>query len=307
MPEEIQNGGSPAGAADTGSAAGAQGGGQEGSQGSQGGQSGQGGQASSGEQNGSQQPSFAVPDAYKEKSWAGKVKSQDDVYKLIDNLDQLVGKKVLTEIDYSKATQEEIDAHFAKLAPKDKSEYKLNAAAADPAVADAIAEAFMKAGVNPHQSNKILGVLAPVIQKIQTDQKTNATSEEGYMKLSKEAFGEDFQKTIGRVEAVLKQHAPDDASKKVLDDMPNDHRIAVDKTVNKIIEGYEARIAKIMKDHGIKETGAQADGGQGAPTSNVDTQRKELRAQIRQIYSRPHTAAEKQALIDKLNATYKQQ
>lgn len=83
-------------------------------------------------------------------------------------------------------------------------------------------------------------------------------------------------------------------------------RIAVDKTVSKVVDAYEARIAKILKEHGITESGAQGDGGQGHMSSDVESQRKELRAQIRKIDSRPHTAAEKQALIDKLNATYKQ-
>ena len=87
--------------------------------------------------------------------------------------------------------------------------------------------------------------------------------------------------------------------------MPNDQRIAVDRTVNKIVEGYEARIAKLLKEHGITESGAQGEGKQGTPASNIDTQRKELREQIRKIDARPHTAAEKQALIEKLNATYK--
>jgi len=297
MPEENQ-GGSPAGA-DTGStgAGGAQ-------QGSGEGQSSQSVQTGAGQQQSTQTPDFVVPEAYRERGWAGKVKSVDDAFKLIDNQDQLIGKKVLTAIDYTKATPEEIAEHHAKLAPQDRSAYKFNKP--DDPVSIAVADVFMKAGINEHQGNQILSQLHPVIMKMQEDQGAQATSEEGYIKLSQEAFGDKFKETLGRVEAVLKQNAPDDASKKVFDDLPNDQRIAVDKTVNKIVEGYENRIAQILREHGITESGAQGEGGQGKVSSSVDDQRKDLRAQIRKIDARPHTASEKQALIDKLNSTYNQ-
>ena len=308
MPEENQ-GGSPAGAADTGSSSAAS---QTGAASQGGQQGGQGQQSSSSQSSGDQQQQtqtqtqFSVPEAFKEKGWASKVKSMDDVFKLVDNQDQLIGKKAVTALDYSKATEEEIAAHHAKLAPQDRAAYKFNAAA-DDAVANAVGDAFIKAGLNEYQGQQILKTLHPVIQKMQEDKVAADTSEDGYMKLSQEAFGENYKQSIGRVEKVLKTFAPDDASKKVLDDMPNNQRIAVDKTVNKLVDAYESRIAKILKEHGITESGAQADGGQGNMSTDVDGQRKELRAQIRKIDSRPHTAAEKQALIDKLTATYKGQ
>lgn len=291
--------GSPAAGADTGSPNG--GGNPQGQQptGQQPAAGGDGGQP----QGQPQTPAFAVPDAYKEKGWASKVKSMDDVFKQLDNLDTLAGKKTVTAIDYATATPEEIKAHHAKLAPADISAYKFSQP--DDPTSQAVGSAFREAGINEHQGQAVIKALAPFFEKMDADVKSNATSEEGYMKLSKEAFGDTFKDTIGKVEKVLKEHAPDDATKKALDDMPNDQRIAVDKTVNKLVDHYEQRIAKILKEHGIQESGAQGEGGQGKTGTDKASIQKDLRAQIRALDARPHTAQEKQALIDRLNDTYK--
>lgn len=249
-------------------------------------------------------PAFAVPEAYKERGWAGKVKSLDDVFKQLDNLDQLAGKKAVTNIDYTKATPEEIAAHHKKLAPQDRGAYKFSVP--DDPVSQIVGDAFMEAGINEHQGQAVLKKLAPFFEKMEGDLKTQQTSEEGYMKLSKEAFGDNFKDSIGKAEAVLKQFAPDDATKKAFDDMPNDQRIAVDKTILKMQESHEARVQKILKEHGIKESGAQGEGGQGKMAGDVTEQRKDLRKQINELSSRPHTAEERQKLVDRLAATYKQ-
>lgn len=293
--------GSPAAGADTGSPNG--GGNPQGQQPT--GQQSQGdqGQPQGQQQQGNDAPAFALPEAYKDKPWASKIKSQEDLFKQIDNLDQLAGKKAITPIDYTKATPEEIKAYHSKLAPADISAYKFSQP--DDPTSQAVGAAFREAGINEHQGQAVIKALAPFFEKMDADVKSNATSEEGYMKLSKEAFGDNFKDTIGKVEKVLKEYAPDDATKKALDDMPNDQRIAVDKTVNKLVEGYEARIAKILKDHGIQESGAQGEGGQGKTGTDKASIQKDLRAQIRALDARPHTAQEKQALIDRLNDTYK--
>lgn len=39
-------------------------------------------------------PSFSVPEAYADRGWASKVQSHDDVWKLLDNSQSLIGKRV---------------------------------------------------------------------------------------------------------------------------------------------------------------------------------------------------------------------
>lgn len=248
---------------------------------------------------------FAVPDAYKDKPWASNIKSEDDVYKQLDGVQELIGKKTIMPIDYAKATPEEVATYHATLAPKEASAYAF--AQPDDPVSKMVGDAFIKNGINENQGKGIVTALAPFFEKMEGDLKAQSTSEEGYMALSKAAFGDNFKETIGKVEAVLKAHAPDDATKQALDDMPNDQRIAVDKVVSKVVEGYEARIAKILKDHGVHETGAQGEGGNGSMSTDINAVRADLRKQINDLSTKPmQNGNDKKVLIDKLQATYAQ-
>lgn len=243
--------------------------------------------------------SYKVPDAYKDKPWSANIKSEEDLYKQFDGMQELIGKKTIQPIDYSKATPEEIAAHHSKLAPQDTAAYKF--AVPDDPTAKAVGAAFQKAGVNEFQGQEIIKALSPFFEQLQVQ----STSEEGYMKLSQAAFGENYKTALGRAEATLKEVA-DEADKKVFDDMPNDQRIAVDKVVNKLIDKHAAEISKLLKEHGIHETGAQGNGGESKVTLDLPAQRQALRDQITAVSARPHTAEEKKVLIDKLQATYSQ-
>jgi hypothetical protein len=242
---------------------------------------------------------YKIPDAYKDKPWSANIKSEEDLYKQFDGMQELIGKKTIQPIDYTKATPEEIAAHHAKLAPQDTAAYKF--AVPDDPTSKAVGAAFQKAGINEFQGQEIIKALSPFFEQMQTQ----STSEEGYMKLSQAAFGDNYKTSLGRAEATLKE-VSDDTDKKVFDDMPNEQRIAVDKVVNKLIDKHAAEVAKILKEHGVHENGAQGNGGEAKVTLDITAQRADLRAQISAISARPHTQAEKQALIEKLNDTYKQ-
>ena len=239
-----------------------------------------------------QSPAFTVPDAYKDKPWAAKIKSTDDLYKQIDNLDGLVGKKAVGPIDYSKATPEEIEAYHATLRPKDVNEYDFGEDA-DPGFSKAVGDVLLKNGISAHQGKNIVAEVKKIAGEIAGAKKAEDTSAEGYAKLMQGTFGAEAEKVSGFVEAALKQHATDD-DKKLFDDVDNNTRAAIDRTLYKVLQAY-----------GVKETGAQADGGQGKISSDKATRQKDLRQQIRDLDNKPHSAEDKQKLLDELAATYK--
>lgn len=247
-----------------------------------------------------QQTDFAVPEAYKDKPWAGKVKSMDDVYKQLDNLDQLAGRKAAT-IDYEKATPEEITAHHAKLRPTDLTAYKYGEGA-DPKVTGAISEVLANAGITAYQGNQILSAVTAIAQKAKGAQDATAMSQEGYEALAKESFGDNYKEVVGGLENTIKANASD-ADKQLFDGMDNKTRIAIDRLVMKVSEGYQTRIANILKEHGVTESGAPGNGGTGGtPAADAAKQRSDVRKQIYELDKRPHTAQEKQVLLDKLNS-----
>ena len=236
---------------------------------------------------------FALPDAYKEKSWASKVKNQDDLYKLIDNQEGLIGKKTIHPIDYENASAEEIAAHHSKIAPEDVSAYTW-AEHSMPEITEPMGAIFKEAGIHPKQAELITSKFDEVIGQLAAGQLASDTSEDGYFKIMEESFGDNFKKEVAFVENNLRQHASDD-DKKLFDGVDNNTRAAIDRTVHNILKAY-----------GANESGAQGEGGNGSPAiGDVKETQTNLRQEIRSLSTRPHSADEKQALIDKLNATYK--
>lgn len=252
-------------------------------------------------QQGTETPSFSVPEAYKDKSWAAKVKSQDDVYKLVDNLNGLVGKKSVP-FDYANADEEAIKAHHASVAPKGLEEYEF--LKADDPVAKVIGDAFIANGITGYQGKSIVKALAPVFQEMETKRVSELKDGTKYAEMSKKVFGDGFEDKIKSVNKVLVENVPKELGA-AFDDMPNSHRHAVDVAIDKIVSSYEAKIADMVKKYGITESGAQAGGKQGTAAVDKASLQKSIRAEIRALDARPHSAQEKQALIQRLEETYK--
>jgi len=252
------------------------------------------------------QTDFTLPDEYKEKTWAGKIKSQEDAYKQIDNLTELIGKKTIKPINYEEATPEEIAAHHSSLAPEDVKDYGLTDGDGDPAFAEAVGGIFQKYGVDKYQAKGLAGEINAVAAKM-VEEKTKAdTSEEGYMKLMEESFGEDYKEQAGIVEKSLKEHAASDDDRKALDELDNTQRALVDRTVHSLTKHYETRIKTLLKEHGITETSAQVEADKGSNSGvDINEVRSDLRNKMAELGTRQHTAQELQVLKDKLDATYK--
>lgn len=244
---------------------------------------------------------FALPDEYKEASWAEKVKTQEDLYKLIENQNTLIGKKTIQPIDFDNATDQEIADYHKSLAPEKGVEAYAWGEHSLPEITEPMAEVFVEAGINPHQQKLLAGKFDEVVEKIAGEKLEADTSEDGYMAMMKESFGDDYEKSVGIVENTLKEHASND-DKKIFDQVDNKTRAAVDRTTHNVVSFYEKKIAEMKEEYGIKETGAQAEGGEaGTQVKSKEEQRKEIRTQMREIDGKPNSFKEKQELQEKLN------
>lgn len=246
---------------------------------------------------------FKIPDAYKDKPWASKVKSQEDLYKQIDGLDQLKGKKTLT-IDYANSKPEEIAAHHASLAPADVAEYAFDKVeGVDPARMAGVAPILQKAGLTVYQAQAV----AKEYAAYENSMMAAATSEDGFRDQMTKSFGEKYDGAVAAVVAVHKAHlSPED--QQLMDAMPNEYLGGVYRLTQKMDAAHKAEVAALKKQYGAEENGDAhlSKGGQPVVIDLVK-QRTELRAQIAAIDQRPHTEAEKNELIAKLDATYKTQ
>lgn len=246
---------------------------------------------------------FALPDEYKGKPWAEKIKSQEDAYKQIDNLTALVGKKTIQPIDFESASEEEITAYHKSLAPEKGAEAYTWGEASMAEITGPMGEIFLEAGINPHQQKLIAEKFDSVIGELAAGKVAVDTSEEGYLALMKESFGDDYEKSAGMVENALKTFAVSDEDKSALDIIDNTTRAVVDRTVHSIVTKYEDRIAAILKEHGVTESGAQTEGGGGSITGESKAEKRAaIRAEMRELDGTPHGHVKINELQKKLNS-----
>lgn len=244
---------------------------------------------------------FKIPDAYKDKPYAAKIKSEDDLYKQIENLTGLVGKKTVA-LDYATATPEQITEHHKALAPADVKDYAFDKVeGVDPVRMGEIAPILQKAGLTVHQAQGVAKEYAAYENKMMSE----ATSEEGFRASMTKSFGEKYEPMVANV---VEQHkkflSPDD--QKLMDAMPNEYLGGVYRLTQKMTEAHKAEVAELNKKYGVEENGAAHLNKSGnVPPTDITVVRKDLRTKIAELESRPHSADEKKKLVDDLNNTYK--
>lgn len=244
-----------------------------------------GGQGKEGKEGAS---AFKVPDAYKDKPWASKIKSEDDLYKQIDTLDTLKGKKTVVP-DFKTAKPEEVEAYFNALRPAEKTAYTMPEGA-DKVYSETLPDILHSSGISEYQSGKLM----PQLAKLQADIFENATSAEGFKDAMTKSFGDKFD---GVVAGVVKEHKTHLSveDQKMMDTMPNEYLAMVYRLTENMRKAY-----------GASESGdAHVEGKGGVQPPDIGAQRKQLRADIAALDSKPHTAEDRQKLVDALQATYK--
>lgn len=241
---------------------------------------------------------FKLPDEYKDKPWAAKVKSLEDVYKQIDTLDTLKGKKSVVP-NLKDATAEEREAFYSQLRGKDATEYVIpeNPAFPTPPETQAVvAKLFMDNGVSPTQAEAII----KGYQELGATQLAQQFDPEGMKKSMETAFGPEWEKTTGAVRNTIKSMMNED-DQKALDHIPNNILGLVYRTMGNTIKAVNETLAK----YGAKETFAHLNAPNGGvgPT-DMNSQREGWRNELAALSSRPHTYDEQQVIIAKIAKSY---
>lgn len=242
-----------------------------------------------------EQPSFKVPDAYKDKPWASKIKNEEDLYKQLDNLDQAIGKKSVMP-DPKTAKPEEMDAYFAKLRPTDKAAYKFGEGV-DPTFTGGVADILFESGISEYQAQKLI----PAYQALEQKNLEAATSSDGFKETMTNRFGEKYDATVN---AITQEHKKfvSKADQQVMETMPNEYL----GVVYNVTKHYQDQIASLKKEYGVSENGdAHLRGNGPIPAENLVEARNKIRGDLATMDNRPHTQQEKQVLLDKLDATYR--
>lgn len=229
---------------------------------------------------------YKIPEAFKDKPWASKIKSDEDLWKALDGAQTLIGKKH-APIDPTKATPQQLEEYKAAHRPADIAEYKFNDDVPEEE-RQAIGKMLYDEGIPAWQANKIIENYTAM----EAAQVAKLYDKDEYMAVMKESFGDEHLKTVGRVQRALdKLLSPEDKS--ALEHTPNVYLATIYRAVNTILEKY-----------GVEDTGAGGGTppGQQEPT-DVAAESSAILKQIQALEANPHhSAEEKQALINKRQA-----
>lgn len=231
---------------------------------------------------------FVLPDEHKDKPWAEKVKSQDDLYKQIENLTALAGKKNAYPEDG--ASTEDLDTFFEGLRPENAESYDFGEDHPNPEFAAKVGDIFFDAGISEHQANKII----PAYNALEQAALEDFTSEEGFNKQMTDSFGEKFDAVVVSVVNEHKKHMSEE-DQALMEGIPNQYLGMVYRLTNAMVKSY-----------GAEEAGDSAHSEKSGSTSTTDvgSQRSEIRKDIRDLETKAHTAQQKKDLVDRLQKTY---
>jgi len=230
-------------------------------------------------------PDFSVPEDYKEKPWASKVASSEDLWKMADNLQTMVGRKNVAP-DFETATPQELESYLAQTRPESPDAYKFDSAEdyQPSGLEDGFAEAFHKNGVHPAIGNQLIQDLQGVLNTASAD----AYDADKFLGSMEEAFGNGYEAKTNQARQIIEANQ-NDADKKVMETMSNEHLALMYKLTNNLNQSY-----------GINESGLNGEHGTGKITPDAGEVKAAIRKEIAELDKRPHTSDEKQVLIDKL-------
>jgi len=227
-----------------------------------------------GQPNAGQQPatnnSFSIPEGYTERGWTEKVKSYDDLWKLADNSQSLLGKRVAPSDD---APPEEWDNFYKTIGrPEAPDKYSLPDVEGVPQDFDltefkATAQNLMfEAGLNQKQANKLweaylkteIGVAEKNKEAIaEHNKKLDAEFEE----VTKNIFGDRFDSVSQSAQEFIKTAVPQELIPAIQGLADNPQAMAA---VIALADKSQQQINEIKKKYGAEDalsSGQQTSSG----------------------------------------------
>lgn len=232
-------------------------------------------------------PEFTIPDEYKERGWASKVKSVDDLWKQLDNSQQLIGRKYAA-FDPTNATPNELEEYHSRLRPPDASEYNFQTSEDyEPSGMEPVfAEMLFNAGISKYQAAKLI----PAFQAWEQSLAGEMFDKDAFLGVMEEKFGRGYEVKVNQTRQLIEGNLNDKA-KEQLGKLPNDALSLVYELANNMAEAY-----------GAYENGGQGSGPNGGiVTKSPKEEQAEIRQQLDKLTRNPyHTEEDKQRLIQQL-------
>lgn len=226
---------------------------------------------------------FTIPDEYKEKGWTKNLKSYDDLWKMNDNAQSMIGKKTIG-VPSDESTDQEWSDYYAKIRPENAEAYKVDLEGDDKALFEKL---FYENGINTRQAKALVEGYKQSVAQAEEAMK----SQEGYQQELTNRFGDKAEAVAKSVaEFISKEASKED--KAALEAMPNNVIGVIYSLMNKVQERYA------VKD---SDKGITAKGG---VTSNQPDWDGYIKA-AQELDSRPHSTSDLNELRDRFHIPYK--
>lgn len=228
---------------------------------------------------------FNVPEAYADKGWAKDLKNIDDVYKMLDNAQSLIGKKQTGEIDVANMNDDQLKGLFEKVRPESVDGYELHESIQGDE-ADVLRAAAHEFGLHPTQLTGVIEKYREFAQS-QLDQAYDPKHFEDAMQAE---FGDKYTAQVSEVDGLMEKLVTPEV-KQAIDQIAPAQRAAV----------YNA-MAKLKNAFGATEGGVSdsIDGAGGY--ANAQEAYDRALYELQSLQSEPHTQAQKDAALQKVYA-----
>lgn len=229
----------------------------------------------------SEPATFVVPEEYKSKGWVEKVKSPDDLWKLTDNAQSLLGKRP-AGIPANDAPDADWEAFYKAARPESADKYTLSdieglPEGTDLSASKVKAQAMMyEAGLTPKQADQLWKLYVP--SELETIKEKQTGLDKRYDETLTKAFGDKREASEKIAQNVINEYVPDDlkASVQALANNPEAMvgMIALANNVNAAME-------KIRAEYGAE--GKLPNGGEQVAATDINevvAKQAKLRVQL---------------------------
>jgi hypothetical protein len=217
-----------------------------------------------------QEPSFVVPEAYATKGWAKDIKSPDDLWKLTDNAQSLIGKRAAPALD---APAEEWNNHMLQLGmPESKDGYQLSDIEGLPEGFDVAAykgkaqDLMHQAGLTQRQADALWQTYLNA--ELQAAGEAAKGLDERFAELTTKHFGDKYGEIETVAQEAIKAFVPEELRGSIANASP-EALVAMQA----LAANAKAEIDRIKKEYGAE---GKLPSGEAAPTASIDETRKEL-------------------------------
>ena len=251
----------------------------------------------------SQESSFAIPEQYQGKGWTEKVSNYDDLWKLTDNSQSLIGKRP-AGIPDANASDAEWEKFNKALGVPEEASYEYSDYQAPEGINlpedfdfnqwnDTASKLFHKAALTPKQAKILRDEY--LNHELGAAQQTQTMLDEQYYKITNEVFGDEYKKYEDMTIETFDKYSPQNLKGAISQIADKPEALAA---IVATIKGLKGEIDGVKKEYGAE--GSTPSGEQTSGKTYDDVLKELTNIRISKDY-RDFTRPEHKNVVEKHN------